>query len=420
MKRFLIVFMCILLTCSNLTMAANKVVIEEAYGCFENIEPQVINGVFYVPVRDMAKNCGYSLKWNNVTKNIIISGDNKRVVINIGDNTCFVDGVQQEIRLSVLNDYSLVPVEDWARLFDKYAYWNSNEELGAVVSPQEITMEEYLTLVEYCGRVITFNSAYSQVKYKTTSLITNYSSKKNSELIQGIKETIYKDLYSSLEEINNFSVPQYALDYKNATYKLCKTKYDYINYYFDHIEENRVYEEPLDNIRENLAVENIALRAQLNGFYNKMARIDCLDSKHLQQVNDFSREISGVNEQMLAYIYHIDSSKELNKELIKYGEGLKAYSKEYRFRVTQISQKIFTDDTFKENIMAIDYILSAINYVGDAFVKAGNGQFSLERATLEENYVDFIWENISQLVIAEHFGFSFDYIYDYVGQSAIV
>lgn len=419
MKRFFAVFICVLLTCSNLVRAADKVVIEDNYGCFEHIEPQVINGVFCVPVRDMANNFGYSLKWNNVTKNIIISGENKRVVINMVNNTCLVDGVESELRLYVLNDYTLVPIDDWANMFNKFSYWNSNESVGAVVSPQDISMEEYLALLEYCGKVITFNSAYAQVKYKTTSMVTSYSTAKNKQLIQDIKHIIYNDLHSVLREIENYEIPNLALSYKNATYKLCQGKYDYLNYYFDHIEENRVYEEPLDNVREEIVAENVVLKAQLNGFYNKMAVVDRLDSVHMAQLNDFSAKLSQANQEMLAYLYHIDDAQELDGELIKYGQALKAYSKEYSFRLKEIADKTFTDDTFKENVMAIDFILSAIGQVGDAFVKAGNEEFSLERATIEENYVDFIWENISQLVIAEHFGFSFDYIYDYENQSSM-
>ncbi len=412
MKKFFLLLLSISVISSSLVFAGNRLIVEEEYAEFINVEPQVVNGLFYVPLREMAENMGYTVQWREKSKEAVVLGGNKEVVFNTKNDIYIVNGTAKQMSedIAVLNDYTLIPLDLWGEIYNKYVYWDSINSVGVAVTPADITMDEYLAVVEYCGKVTLFNNVYNNIKAEATSLIDTYSKTKNTALLQEIKSDAQMDLSDLLEQIECMEMPGFALKYKKATFELCKTKYDYIEYYLDNADKDRTFNEPVEEYRDEIIKQNLIVTAQLKGFFNKAAVID-ESNPYIEEVKAFSDEISQINEEMFNCLYHIDTENDnLNEELVKYGEAIKIYAREYKIRLKQVQDTVFSDDTFEDNVKAIGFILDSISDVGDTYIKCGNGECSLERANLQSSYIDFVWENIYMFVIAEHFGFSFDYI----------
>lgn len=417
MKRFFLIFAAALIAASAPVYGKNRFVVEDKYGDFINIEPQTVNGVFYVPVREMCENMGYSVYWDSTKKDITVVGDNKRAVINTDKKTLTIGNEQKNIDVVIMNSYCLIPGEVWSEIYNKYIYWDNNLSVGAVVTPTDITMKEYLGIVDFCANTVIFNSAYTNVKDKVLELSRSYLSESDpilkDTLKNQMKSAVTNDLKGVLDKIRSADVADTALGYKEVISQMCTIKYDYINDYIDHISRDSIFEPPTDELREEAIRQNLIVTAQLRGFFGKTAAItESMNGRYLKQVNTFSDNISAINEDMAKLIYHIDTSDpDINSQLIKYGNSIKEYAREYKIALKAQADTVFSDDTFAENVEAIDFILDGVSQVGTAYIECGKGNISLERARLQENYVDFVWENISMFVIAEHFGFTFDYIY---------
>lgn len=102
----------------------------------ENIFSQVVikEGRILVPVRTTAETLGAEVDWNDEKREIIISKDDKEIILQLENNKVYVNGVEYEIDVSAetINNRTLVPLRFIIENFNLTEEINSNEEEGTI------------------------------------------------------------------------------------------------------------------------------------------------------------------------------------------------------------------------------------------------------------------------------------------------
>lgn len=104
-------------------------------------EPVIENGRTLVPVRVIAEQMGYDVKWDNETQTVIISANGetsqgKIINLKIGDKTAHLLNPEGEAELeaapSIINGRTMVPVRFVAEQFGKKVSWDNSTRTVAI------------------------------------------------------------------------------------------------------------------------------------------------------------------------------------------------------------------------------------------------------------------------------------------------
>jgi len=95
MKKVLLVILTMLIVISFSFAAAQELNLNSVLFIFINddllyfptVQPEEINGVFYVPIRPYAEALGAQVAWDASTETVVISKEHQRIVMRIRDNT---------------------------------------------------------------------------------------------------------------------------------------------------------------------------------------------------------------------------------------------------------------------------------------------------------------------------------------------
>lgn len=60
-----------------------------------------IKGNPLIPLRVIAEHFGYTVSWKRFTKTIILNKDSKEIIIKVGENKCFINGIESRMFLPV-------------------------------------------------------------------------------------------------------------------------------------------------------------------------------------------------------------------------------------------------------------------------------------------------------------------------------
>lgn len=106
------------------------------------VMPQFMDGIYYVPLRLIAENLGYSVKWNNDTKSVMLTDMyNRMISLQINSHEYSVSNSTKMLHIKnapmLKNDHTMVPLEFVGELFNKYFTINNN---NLILYKSEATM----------------------------------------------------------------------------------------------------------------------------------------------------------------------------------------------------------------------------------------------------------------------------------------
>ncbi len=102
--------------------------------------PVIVNGRTLVPVRAIAEALGAQVDWNNDTRQVTISKNDRSVVMTIGAVDYTVNGQAKtmEAAPSITNGRTLVPLRAVSEALGKVVYWNNDRRMIVVGTKENV------------------------------------------------------------------------------------------------------------------------------------------------------------------------------------------------------------------------------------------------------------------------------------------
>ena len=141
MKRFLLLFITILILTATITVYADNEI--SLYMDNKKIEcdvpPKIMNNRTLVPVRALFDAFGAKVEWNANLRQVKINGT-KEIILTIGSKAALVDGkrINMDTYAQIIDSRTLVPVRFISETFGYDVTWNSRQRKVYIDSPKEI------------------------------------------------------------------------------------------------------------------------------------------------------------------------------------------------------------------------------------------------------------------------------------------
>ncbi len=123
-----IVVIIIILLCS-IAFASNQeisVYVNDTKVEFD-VSPMIVNGRTLVPLRKICEAMGTNVQWDEETQSVIISNENNKVTLIIGNPIAVIDNevLNLDVPPRIVNGRTLVPLRFIAESLDSIIEWNS-------------------------------------------------------------------------------------------------------------------------------------------------------------------------------------------------------------------------------------------------------------------------------------------------------
>lgn len=128
MKKTLIFIMLFIVLLSNVGFCNNSVKVlynDKEITC--DVQPFIENGRTLIPVR-MAEQLGYKVTWNESSRTVFLSKDNTNIILTIGNDVAVVNGkeVKLDVPAEITQSRTFVPVRFVAENFGYLVKWDAN------------------------------------------------------------------------------------------------------------------------------------------------------------------------------------------------------------------------------------------------------------------------------------------------------
>lgn len=223
-KRFFIVFLSILMMISTINVFAvrhekrdiplNGIIVND-HIVYSDVYPYIKNSRTYVPIRFIAEELGYDVKWDGANKKVTMTNDGTTVELTIGSNKMKVNGntVLLDAPAEIKDDRTFVPLRAIAEAFgEKVDY---SKDYKAVYIGENPKYNAFYKVVYYYEKKETVISEYTiniaTYKMNVNGNITRFGT--ISELVN----LVYDDFYTyGVSGVSKYGV---------TTYKTNKTTY---------------------------------------------------------------------------------------------------------------------------------------------------------------------------------------------------
>lgn len=110
--------------------------------------PFIIDGITYVPIREICQQLGANVNWDNEFSHVEITKDNIHLSFKIGDDNCVLNNVNTYMPQSIIvNDKVMVSLRFLSEVFNFNVSWNDNLKLAIINSDNNILTEEKLKTI---------------------------------------------------------------------------------------------------------------------------------------------------------------------------------------------------------------------------------------------------------------------------------
>ena len=223
-KRFFIVFLSILMMISTINVFAvrhekrdiplNGIIVND-HIVYSDVYPYIKNSRTYVPIRFIAEELGYDVKWDGANKKVTMTNDGTTVELTIGSNKMKVNGntVLLDAPAEIKDDRTFVPLRAIAEAFgEKVDY---SKDYKAVYIGENPKYNAFYKVVYYYEKRETVISEYTiniaTYKMNVNGNVTRF------ETISELVNVVYEDFY----EYRVSGVSKYGV----TTYKTNTTTY---------------------------------------------------------------------------------------------------------------------------------------------------------------------------------------------------
>ena len=129
MKKLLSIFLIASMFCATPVMANNNITVKINNEIVKfDVQPQIINGYVYVPMRTIFEKLGATIKWDNNSNTITSSKDNTTIKLVIGEDKINVNGNYFTLPASakIIDGKTLVPIRTISESFSYDVNWNED------------------------------------------------------------------------------------------------------------------------------------------------------------------------------------------------------------------------------------------------------------------------------------------------------
>lgn len=117
-----------------------------------SVEPQIIDGATYIPIRDVFEEVG-TVDWNDETRTITISVDDRNIGIDLTENVLIgTDGEQTPLSDEpvIVDGTTLLPLRKVAEALDLIVSWNEDSRTVLVYNPHSVEEALYAFMETPC------------------------------------------------------------------------------------------------------------------------------------------------------------------------------------------------------------------------------------------------------------------------------
>lgn len=223
-KRYLVLFLSFLLLFSTINVFAirhekkdiplNGIIVND-HIVYSDVYPYIKNNRTYVPIRFIAEELGYDVKWDGANRKVTMTNDGTTVELTIGSNNMKVNGntVLLDAPAEIRDDRTFVPLRAIAEAFgEKVDY---SQDYKAVYIGDNPKYNAFYKVVYYYEKKETVISQYT-INIATYKMNVNGNISR-FETINELIDVVYEDFY----EYRVSGVSKYGV----TTYKSSTTSY---------------------------------------------------------------------------------------------------------------------------------------------------------------------------------------------------
>lgn len=224
-KKYLVLFLSFLLLLSTVNVFAvrhkekdiplNGIIVND-HIVYSDVYPYIKNNRTYVPIRFIAEELGYDVKWDGANRKVTMTNDGTTVELTIGSNKMMVNGktVLLDAPAEIRDDRTFVPLRAIAEAFgEKVDY---SKDYKAVYIGDNPKYNAFYKVVYYYEKRETVISEYT-INIATYKMDVNGNISR-FETIDELINAVYDDFYDyRVSGVSRYGVTTYKTAYVQPT-----------------------------------------------------------------------------------------------------------------------------------------------------------------------------------------------------------
>ncbi|KXB71578.1 stalk domain-containing protein [Peptoniphilus sp. DNF00840] len=220
-KRYFILFLSLVMLLSTVNVfavrhkerdiALNGIIVND-HIVYSDVYPYIKNSRTYVPIRFIAEELGYDVKWDGANKKVTMTSDGTTVELTIGSNKMMVNGkaVLLDAPAEIRDDRTFVPLRAIAEAFGEKVDYSS--DYRAVYIGDNPKYNAFYKVVYYYEKKETVISEYTiniaTYKMDVNGNVTRFGS------IKELVNVVYDDFYDyGVSGVSKYGVTTYKTQY---------------------------------------------------------------------------------------------------------------------------------------------------------------------------------------------------------------
>ena|GEM_PF-3472593 len=220
-KRYFILFLSLVMLLSTVNVFAvrhkerdiplNGIIVND-HIVYSDVYPYIKNSRTYVPIRFIAEELGYDVKWDGANKKVTMKSDGTTVELTIGSNKMMVNGkaVLLDAPAEIRDDRTFVPLRAIAEAFGEKVDYSS--DYRAVYIGDNPKYNAFYKVVYYYEKKETVISEYTiniaTYKMDVNGNVTRFGS------IKELVNVVYDDFYDyGVSGVSKYGVTTYKTQY---------------------------------------------------------------------------------------------------------------------------------------------------------------------------------------------------------------
>lgn len=220
-KRYFILFLSLVMLLSTVNVFAvrhkerdiplNGIIVND-HIVYSDVYPYIKNSRTYVPIRFIAEELGYDVKWDGPNKKVTMTSDGTTVELTIGSNKMMVNGkaVLLDAPAEIRDDRTFVPLRAIAEAFGEKVDYSS--DYRAVYIGDNPKYNAFYKVVYYYEKKDTVISEYTiniaTYKMNVNGNVTRFGS------ISQLVNVVYDDFYDyGVSGVSKYGVTTYKTQY---------------------------------------------------------------------------------------------------------------------------------------------------------------------------------------------------------------
>lgn len=220
-KRYFILFLSLVMLLSTVNVFAvrhkerdiplNGIIVND-HIVYSDVYPYIKNSRTYVPIRFIAEELGYDVKWDGPNKKVTMTSDGTTVELTIGSNKMMVNGkaVLLDAPAEIRDDRTFVPLRAIAEAFGEKVDYSSDYK--AVYIGDNPKYNAFYKVVYYYEKKDTVISEYT-INIATYKMNVNRNVTRFGSISQ-LVNVVYDDFYDyGVSGVSKYGVTTYKTQY---------------------------------------------------------------------------------------------------------------------------------------------------------------------------------------------------------------